>query len=172
MGDERRGLSNFDLSIYPKGPFIAKYSLIKSLAILPVSRPKHKTKRQRILDHNPRDFHHGGRRHCARSGGFPFRRFAAPFRGRMANPLSCCDIDGPAVRVTSGSPSCRTVCRPHPLLRRHAIPRPMTPSQCPPRRAWPAGAPSASSTTSSFDRTLPAAVGRLQTVSSFIHMNI
>jgi len=29
----------------------------------------------------------------------------------------------------------------HPLLRRHAIPRPMTPSQRPPRRTWPARPP-------------------------------
>ena len=132
--------------------------------------PKHKTKRQRHLDQNPQDFHHGGRRHCAHSSGFQFRRFAAPFRGAITKPLSYGQIDGLAVRGRSGSPSCHTVCRPHPLLRRHAIPRPMTPSQHPPHRAWPVRGPSASSATTSFDRTLPAAVGRRQTVNLFIHM--
>ena len=174
---------------------------------------------------------HGEPRHCARSGGFPFRRFAAPFRGTKAKPLSYGQIDGLARTPTSPASRRHTISRPPPPPRcyavprpttpstrppRHtplagghlhvlydvvlpshassrrrpasgpsprlsnihirccaaAIPRPMTPSQCPPRRAWPAGAPSASSTTSSFDRTLPAAVGRLQTVSSFNHIKI
>ena len=173
----------------------------------------------------------GEPRHCARSGGFHLRRFAAPFGGTIAKPLSYGQVDGFVRNPTSPAARHYTTSCPPPPSRCCAVPRPTTPSTrpprhtplagghlhvlydvvlpshassrrrpasgplprlsnirircCPPRHsssndALPASAtphlasapPPASSATSSFDGTLPAAVVRLQMVSSFIHMKI
>ena len=81
----------------------------------------------------------GEPRHCARSGGFHLRRFAAPFGGTIAKPLSYGQVDGFVRNPTSPAARHYTTSCPPPPSRCCAVPRPTTPSTRPPRHTPLAG---------------------------------